>query len=120
MTSVAVAAEQLELLESLLVGSCELGLGLSGGPSLDGAGPEGSGHSPATWMPKILMHGRWNVGNSGNVGQSNSTSAISGTFHTISGSQVAQGNMIGTIVVELSLPVVVSHWLPVTEKSVKS
>lgn len=71
-------------------------------------------------MPKILMQGRWKVGNFGILGQSNSTHGTSGSFQTISGSHVGQGRMTGTIVVEWSLPVVVSQTLFVIEKSVKT
>ena len=71
-------------------------------------------------MPKILMHGRWKGGSSGNCGQSNSTHGISGVSQIITGSHVGHGKITGTIVVDESLPVVVSQMLVVIEKSVKS
>jgi len=70
-------------------------------------------------MPNILMQGRWNGGSSGN-GHLNNTQGISGVLQTISGSHVAQGRTTGTIVVDESLPVVVSQMLVVIEKSVKA
>lgn len=71
-------------------------------------------------MPKILIHGRWKGGSSGNCSQSNLTHVISGMSQTITGSQVGHGKMTGTIVVEASLPVVVSQMSVVIEKAVKS
>jgi hypothetical protein len=88
-----------EPLDGEEVGEVE-GSGLSGGASFWGVGPEGSGHEPATVMPKILMQGRWNLGSCGKVGQLNSTSGTSGRSQMISGSHVGQGKMMGTIVVE--------------------
>ena len=79
----------LVLLPWVLCGSC-------GGPSFTG----GVSHSPATRIPKILMHGRWKGGSSGNPGHSNSTDGISGRFHIIIGVQPTQGTISGRIVVE--------------------
>jgi hypothetical protein len=70
-------------------------------------------------MPNILMHGKWNVGSSG-IGHLNLTQVISGAFQTISGSQVAQGRITGTTVVDECCPVVVNQMFVVSGKSVKS
>ena len=88
-----------ELLDGEEVGEF-VGSGLSGGASLLGVGPEGLGHEPEIWMPKILTQGRWNEGSCGKPGQVNSTFGISSRFQTISGIHVGQGKMMGTIVVE--------------------
>lgn len=115
MAELDEVVEEEELVEAGVLGS-----GFGGGPSTIGGGPEGLGQSPDMWMPNTLMHGKWKVGRRGKLGQSNSTSGISGNFQMIRGSQVGHGRRIGTIVVEESLPVVVSHSFPVIEKSVKA
>jgi hypothetical protein len=60
-------------------------------------------------MPNILMQGKWKDGNSGSSGHWNSTEGISGRFQMMMGAQRGQGRIIGTMVVEESDPVVVSH-----------
>lgn len=63
------------------------------------------------------MHGSEKVGNFGNLGQLNSTPAIGGTPQTTMGAQPGQGTSTGTIVWELSAPVVVSHSLLLMDAS---
>lgn len=75
------------------------GLGLGGGPSVTGTGPEGFGHSPEMWIPNILTHGRWKEGSSGNLIHVNVTQGTGSRSQMISGSHVGHGRMMGTIVV---------------------
>lgn len=96
---------QVALLVAVVLVGFSVSCGSSGGASFDG----GASHSPATVTPKIWMHGRWNLGSSGNSGQANSTPAMAGRPHMMIAAHSGQGRMTGTIVVEESLPVVVSH-----------
>ena len=87
---------------------------------LTGAGADSSRHSPATCMPKTLMHGNEKDDSEGKSGRSNSILATSGTFQTISGWNVSHGSMIGRMVLEVSLPVNVIQVLREIEDSMKA
>lgn len=69
----------------------------------------GDSQSPATVIPNTLMQGMWNSGSFGNFGQSKVTPETFGVFHTIIGAQPRHGTINGTMVSELSEPVVVYH-----------
>jgi len=109
LSRVARADAELSLLRRIVGVS-----GSGAGPSVSGGGLQ----SPAMVAPKTCTQGRWKVGSLGNVGQLNITPATIGVSHTMIGAQPGQGKMTGTIVEELSEPVVVSQPLIVRDASV--